>query len=155
MLSDFLSTENIVFSLESSERDESIAELLEVLISQNSKIKRDSAMKALIDRENKLSTAVIPYIAVPHAVCKSIGNTVVAIGISRNGIFFESPDEDDQNDKIVNIIFEILFDESDSHNRIHILRDILKLISNTDFMAQIMNAANVYEVLDLIKSFEV
>lgn len=154
MLSDFLTTENIIFNMESSERDESLAELLEVLLSQNDLINRNVAMDALIDRENTMSTAVFPHIAVPHAVCKSIGNTVVAVGISRKGIPFESIDENDPNDNIVNIIFEILFDESDSQNRIHILRDILKLISNMDFLNQVMKTANVYEVLDLIRAFE-
>lgn len=154
MLSDFLTIENIIFNMESSEKEESFAELLEVLLQQDNNINRDSAMNALIERENKMSTAVLPHIAVPHAVCNSIEFPVISIGISKRGIPFESIDKNCAEDNQVNIIFEILFNESDTQLHLHILRDVLRLISNPDFYQNVMKAENVHEILELIRNIE-
>ena len=91
MLSSFISPASIKVALESTEKEECFAELLEVLVAKNPEINRREAMNALITREEKMSTAVFPFVAVPHALCSSAGDTLVAVGISKAGIEFESP----------------------------------------------------------------
>ena len=58
MLSSFISPSSIKVGLESSEKEECFAELLEVLVAKNPEINRKEAMNALIAREEKMSTAV-------------------------------------------------------------------------------------------------
>lgn len=154
MLSDFLVPDNVIFNLESTERDECLAELLEVLVRQNPDIKRDMALNALYEREEKMSTAVLPFIAVPHAICKTIDSPILVMGISRKGIPFESIDENSNIENKVNIVFEILFDEKDTQRHLHLLRDILKVIVNPDFYQSVMNAKSIYEILDFINAVE-
>ena len=79
MLSSFVTPSVIKLGLESSEKEESFAELLELLVAENPKLNRKEAMEALIQREDKMSTAVLPFVAVPHALCTSAGNTLVAM----------------------------------------------------------------------------
>ena len=111
MLSSFISPASIKVALESTEKEECFAELLEVLVAENPDINRREAMTALVAREEKMSTAVFPFVAVPHALCSSAGDTLVAVGISRSGIEFESPDpKENPEHTVVNIIFEILFE---------------------------------------------
>ena len=110
MLSSFISPAVIKTGMESSEKEEGFAELLELLVAKNPKLDRKEAMEALVKREEKMSTAVLPFVAVPHALCSSAGDTLVAMGISREGIEFEAPDpEADKTRPVVNIIFDALF----------------------------------------------
>ena len=138
MLSAYLSPADIKVNLESSEKEECFAELLELIVAKNPKIKRPEAMKALIEREEKMSTAVFPCIAVPHALSKDVGDIpAIAIGISPAGIEFEpvsteSDPKASQDNPKVNIIFEILFEEKEAETHLRILRDILSIVSNPD-----------------------
>ena len=155
MLSSFVTPSVIKLGLESSEKEESFAELLELLVAENPKLNRKEAMEALIQREDKMSTAVLPFVAVPHALCSSAGNTLVAMGISREGIEFEAPDPAaDPRHPVVNIIFEILFEEKDTETHLQVLRDILELVSKPDFVKNVLQAKSSKEVYDLIEAME-
>lgn len=155
MLSSFISPSSIKVALESTEKEECFAELLEVLVAKNPELNRKEAMNALIAREEKMSTAVFPFVAVPHALCSSAGDTLVAVGISRTGIEFE-PLEPETNSEhpVVNVIFEILFEEKDTQTHLDVLRDILQLVSNPDFVKNVLQAKTSQEVYDLIESME-
>ncbi len=155
MLSSFISPSSIKVALESTEKEECFAELLEVLVAKNPELDRREAMDALIAREEKMSTAVFPFVAVPHALCGSAVNTLVAIGISRAGIEFDSPEPETNPDHpVVNVIFEILFEEKDTETHLHVLRDILQLVSNPDFVKTVLQAKTSQEVYDIIESME-
>jgi mannitol/fructose-specific phosphotransferase system IIA component (Ntr-type) len=155
MLCSFITPSSIKVALESSEKEESFAELLEVLVAKHPELNRKEAMNALITREEKMSTAVFPYVAVPHALCSSAGDTLVAIGISRQGIEFESPEpETNPEHPVVNVIFEILFEEKDTQTHLDVLRDILQLVSNPDFVKNVLQAKTSQEVYELIESME-
>ena len=155
MLSSFITPSSIKVALESSEKEESFAELLEVLVAKHPELNRKEAMNALITREEKMSTAVFPYVAVPHALCSSAEDTLVAIGISRQGIEFESPEpETNPEHPVVNVIFEILFEEKDTQTHLDVLRDILQLVSNPDFVKNVLQAKTSQEVYELIESME-
>lgn len=148
MLTSYISPSDIKFNLESTDKEECFAELLELMVSKNPKINRAEAMEALTVREDKSSTAVYPYIAVPHAVCPSIQKTSIAIGVSRRGIEF------DKSNKSVNIIFEVLFEENNTDAHLHVLRDILQLVSNPDFVKNILEAKDTLTIYDVIASLE-
>ena len=155
MLSSFISPASIKVALESTEEEECFAELLEVLVAKNPGLDRREAMTALVAREEKMSTAVFPYVAVPHALCSSAGDTLVAVGISRSGIEFESPEPETNPDHpVVNVIFEILFEEKDTETHLHVLRDILQLVSNPDFVKNVLQAKTSQEVYDFIEAQE-
>jgi mannitol/fructose-specific phosphotransferase system IIA component (Ntr-type) len=155
MLSSFIRPANIKVGLESSEKEESFAELLEILVAENPELNRREAMDALIAREEKMSTAVFPFVAVPHALCSSAGTTQVAMGISRSGIEFEAPEPETNPERpVVNVIFEILFEEKDTETHLHLLRDILEIVSQPDFVQNVLQAKTSQEVYDLIESME-
>jgi len=156
MLSGLITPADIKVSLESSEKEECFAELLEVMIANNAKVDRREALSSLIEREDKMSTAVFPHVAVPHCVCKSTSKTAISIGISKKGIEFEPVDSAaNPKNPIVNIIFEILFEEQETDMHLHVLRDILALVSNPDFFEQILNSKTSQEVYNIIESLEI
>lgn len=154
MLSSFFLPDCIKIGLESSEKEECFAELLELLVPNNKNLQRADALNALIEREDKLSTAVFPYVAVPHAVCKSVTKTSVAIGVSQKPVEFDSAESDNLKTVPVNIIFEILFEENDTQSRLDILRDILSLVSHENFLKEVLAAKTPQQVYDIIVSYE-
>lgn len=154
MISDKIDVDNIKINLESEESEECIAELLEVILQKYPEINRKEAFESLCTREEQMSTAIYPFVAVPHAVCKSAKKTSIAIGISPCGVEFENPDKSKKENVNVKVVFEILFEEDDTDGHLHILRDILQLVSNSEFIEQICLAKSSQEVLNLISSFE-
>lgn len=154
MLSSFLFPDSIKVGLESSEKEECFAELLELFIPTNPSLNRAEALEALLAREEKLSTAVFPFVAVPHAVCKSISKTTVVIGISKKPIEFDSVEPESTKTVPVNLIFEILFQENDTQSRLVALRDILSLVSNQEFLKEVLAAKTSQQVYDIIVSYE-
>lgn len=155
MICDKIDLENIKVNLESKNSEECIAELLEIIVNKNPTINRKEALNSLIAREDEMSTAIYPFIAIPHAVCKSIKKTTIAIGISPSGVIFENPNSSKKESLKVNVIFEILFEQNDTVGRLHILRDILQIVSNSEFINQICLAKSSQEVLNLISSLEI
>ena len=155
MLSNLISPDNIIVDLESEEKEECFAELLEVLVAENPKLNRKAALEALIEREDKKSTAVFPLVAVPHAASDTLSKTAIAIGVSHSGIEFEPVNSDDNSKNLIaNVIFEILFDEKDAEGHLHILRDILQLAIRPDFVKSVLKAKSSKEVYNLIVSLE-
>ena len=72
MISALLNPSDIIIRMDSTEKEEAFAELLEVIVAKDSGVNRNEAMSVLITREDKMSTAIFPYVAVPHGVCSSI-----------------------------------------------------------------------------------
>lgn len=153
MISSILKSCNICVELESTDKEESFAELLENLILVNPKLNRKSSLSALIIREEKMSTAIYPKIAVPHAVCKEIKNPLISVGISHSGIEFEPINNEKQN-PVVNIIFLVLYGENDTQNRLNVLKSIIQLVTVPDFIERVLKAKSSEEVYDLIVSLE-
>lgn len=155
MLSALIDPSDIIVRLDSTEKEECFAEFLEVIVAKNPGLNRNEAMNVLVDREDKKSTAIYPYIAVPHGVCSSIKKTAIAIGISRNGIDFEPVESaDTPTNPKVNVIFEILFEQEDTGTHLHLLRDILRLVGQPDFVEKMLQLNTAQEVYDLIASME-
>ncbi len=154
MISELITPGDIKVNLDSTERDESFAELLEIAAAKNPEINRTQALNALLEREAKMSTAVYPFVAVPHVVLKNLPKTIVSVGIDRRGIEFDSIDSKEYNPVKVNVIFEIFFDEKETDAHLNILRDILQLASNPDFVKRIKEASNQQEAYDIIAELE-
>ncbi|MCR4741626.1 MAG: PTS sugar transporter subunit IIA [Treponema sp.] len=154
MLSDYITSDKIKINLESCERDECLAELLEVMIQQRPEINRKEALQALIDREDKKSTAICPGIAVPHAICRSIKKSCLVIGVSKNKIDFGSTQSDPEVMN-VKIIFEILFEENDAETHLKMLKDIVQLIQSPNFEKNVIEAQSAAQVFDIIIKSEI
>lgn len=154
MLTDYITPADIKLNLESSDREEAFAELTELLVKKSPGINRTQVINALIERENKCSTAVFPMVAVPHAVCESAKETGIVIGVSREGIEFEPVESSDRLCPVVNIIFQIVFEKDNTDSHLNILRDILFVVSKPEFHQRVLNAQTQQELYDLLVELE-
>ena len=126
MICDLIKPQSVIFELDGTDRDEVLAELTEKLIILNPNLRRDVVFKALVEREEKMSTLVCKDLAVPHAVLSDITEPVIALGLSHKGIEFnlENPDRESNS---VKVVFAIIFPENKPGEHLQILKDILVL----------------------------
>lgn len=91
-LKSILTKETICLHLKGSSKEEIINELLDILISAKKITDRASALSAVMERENKMSTGMKHGIAIPHGKSQSLHDLVACIGISDAPIDFDALD---------------------------------------------------------------
>ncbi len=92
--SDFVSGKAIRADLRSTDKTSVIGELVESLLSAG-EIKaadKDDIVKAILKREELGSTGIGRGIAVPHTKHPSVNKLIGTVGVSTNGVEFESLD---------------------------------------------------------------
>ena len=149
MICDFIKTESIIFELNGEDRDEVLAELTERIIYLSPVLKRNDVFMALVEREEKMSTLVAEYLAVPHAVSALISEPVVVLGISHKGVEFDlSVSSKDSN--IAKLVFCIVFPEDKPGQHLQILKDILLLVKEPGFLNKVLSQEKCSEIVDII-----
>ena len=149
MLGELFPKENIVINLESEDKDELFEEMLETLVSAQPQIERTEALAALRLRESKMSTGIMPGVAVPHAISRTVRGAVGAVGISRAGIDYDSLDGSP-----VHVVFMILFAEGSSEHHLQVMRVFAELLHVPDFERCILSKKTPQEIHDFIISCE-
>ncbi len=145
VLGDIFKKETIVVNLESTEKDELFEEMVEAIHSVYPGLNREEAVRALNDRELKMTTGIMHGIAVPHAVLPSVEGTIGAIGISQRGIDYDSLDK-----APVHIVFMLLAANGQTERHVQILKQlatVLQIPGFTDKMLNCSSQAEVYKVI--------
>jgi PTS system nitrogen regulatory IIA component len=87
-----LTKETISLHLKGTNKEEIIKELLDILIAANKIEDRDTAFRAVMEREEKMSTGMKHGIAIPHGKTTCVKDLVACIGVSDNPVDFDSLD---------------------------------------------------------------
>ena len=146
-LLEFLNQNLIKTPLESYEKEEVLAEILELLVSQNKVTDRDMAYDALIEREDKGSTGIGEGIAIPHTRIDVVDGEgiAVALGISPEGIDFEAID-----DEPVYILFMIIGSKEDVGLYMNVLAETAKLLQQQGIFNKLVTAESPEEVWQIL-----
>jgi mannitol/fructose-specific phosphotransferase system IIA component (Ntr-type) len=144
-LSDIFGQERIKLNLEGKTKDEVFEELVETIAEPHPEYDRREMLRAVISREDRMNTAILPGVAVPHGYCNAVGGIVGAIGFSRAGIKYDSPEP-------VHAIFMLLMDESSREQHLLVLSRLLELF-NSQVFAVIQTAKSPREVYDMLYRF--
>src|SRR6185295_3011798 len=91
-ITEFLSKAGIKIGLQSSEKEDTLKELVDVLAEVQDIGDKKSILKALVERESLGSTGIGQGIAIPHGKTEKIKELVAVLGISKKGINFEALD---------------------------------------------------------------
>ena len=91
---DFLSKKAILTEIKSTNKEDVIKEMVDLLIESSDveKRNRNKLIDALMSREALGSTAIGQGIAIPHAKCDCVDKLVAAFGLSKKGVDFDSLD---------------------------------------------------------------
>ncbi|MBI4878234.1 MAG: PTS sugar transporter subunit IIA [Planctomycetes bacterium] len=108
-----------------------------------------SVLEALVARERSMSTGMENGVAIPHCSMEQVNDTLVSLGVSREGIDFESIDE-----KPARLILLLVTPKNKTKVHIRTLAEIAKLLNDADFRGRLVAAETPQEVLDLIRRRE-
>lgn len=145
-LIDMIEEKIVKTPLVSKDKPDVLRELVQILKDAGEIDDFDSALKAVQEREDKMSTGLEKGIAVPHAKTDAVSSLKLAIGIAPQGIDFNSMDHEPSM-----LFFLLLASPGQSGPHVEALSEIAKLAHSTSFCKALINADNAQEVVDLMK----
>ena len=138
----------ILPSLTAVERNKAIDEIMDALVEAGA-VKaelRDEFVKSIIKREKRGSTGFGHGVAVPHVKHPAIDKLTVAIGISQQGVEFNSLDQ-----QPVYSIFLLLSPEDKPEDHLDAMEVIFGNLSQETFRRFLRQATTVEEILTLLE----
>ncbi len=146
-LIDFIQEENIVTNITAATKDEAIAKLTDVLISTNHlRVDRDKLLSTFLEREKEASTCVGAGLAIPHGILEGERKMCGVMGLSRDGLNFETPDG-----RPVHCMVLLATPDSERDRHLEVIAALARAIGRDEgIQEQLFNAesaAHAYEVL--------
>ena len=144
-----LNQRTITISISYSDKQSVIETLLDLAIKTSQIKDRSEALKAVLDREELMSTGLERGVAVPHAKSQAANELTMALGISKEGIDFQSADG-----KPSHLFFFLLAPMSAAGPNVQVLAQIARLTSNAQFCRALIEATSPKEALEVIRNAE-
>lgn len=143
-ISEILTKEFIIASMESTSKNDAIIELLN-LFKDDPRVKdMELVQNAVLERENIMSTGVGKGFAIPHAKTNAINDIIVAFGKLKEPIDFKSLDE-----QPVSFIFLLVGKESHVGPHIKLLSRISRMMNKDEFRDALLNSKSSEDIYNL------
>lgn len=135
--------------VEGKDKNAVITELVNLLDNNGLLLNRNAVLEAVFVREKTRSTGIGSGIAIPHGKCKGVKELVMAIGIAREPIDFESVDG-----KPVTIIILLVSPTDQTGPHIQALARISRLMLDEQFRQSLKTAGSAEELYELLNNKE-
>ena len=143
-----LSCDTISLELKSGTKDGVIEEMTDLLMAAG-KIKgiedRKVVLKAVMDREKKMSTGMQNGIAIPHGKTDAVESLVAALGVKKEGIDFGSLDGQPSR-----IFVMTISPDNRTGPHIQFLAEISRQLNDPKIRDAILNAKSREEIIELL-----
>jgi len=148
-LYDIFSPELIKIGLESEDKEEVFEELVDVFCQTKDINYRDDILKALWEREYKMSTGIKKGIAIPHGKSTRVEKVQGVLGISKKGIDYDALDG-----QPVYLLFMIFVPQTDSEDHLRLLKRLSGLLGNHQFYTELLAQNNPQSASRIIEKYE-
>ena len=148
-ITDFLNPKGIKLDLESTEKEDCLKELVDLLSDVVDVGDKKNIVKALSERENLGSTGIGQGIAIPHGKTDRVKELVSVLGISRKGVNFEALDGEP-----VYILFLLVAPKDTAGPHLKALAQISRMLRDTYFCELIRRCKTPEDVYELIQKEE-
>ena len=152
-LIDFVHEEHVTTKLGGQTKEEAIAQLTELLVrSYPVHIDKESLLRSVLDRESRISTCVGRGLAIPHGELPEGDAIAGVIGISREGLSFDTPDQ-----RPVHCMVLLATPPSLRDRHLEVLAALARTIgSDRNLQLQLFNAKSPAHVCQILRheSFE-
>jgi len=135
--------------LEGKDKNAVITELVDLLDANGLLLDRNTALEAVLVREQTKSTGIGSGIAIPHGKCKAVKELVIAIGITDEPIDFQSVDG-----KPVTIVILLVSPADQTGPHIQALARISRLMLDEQFKQSLEKASSAEQVYELLNNKE-
>ena len=140
-----LSEDTIIINLKGVTKEEIISEMVDLLVVRGKIKDRDSALRAVLEREQKMSTGMQHGIAIPHGKTDSVEKLVTAMALKKEGVDFGSMDG-----KPSTIFIMTISSVSRTGPHIQFLSEISQVLNDPDKRERILRANSAAEVLEIL-----
>ncbi len=147
-LADFIAKDAIIAELKSTQRDDVIREMVEMLADSGAINKPDveAITKAIIEREKHGSTGFGKGVAVPHVKAAAVQKRVGAIGRSTVGVDFAALDQ-----APVYTVMMLLSPPTNPDGHLQAMESIFKHLQEDNFRRFLRQADTREKIYDLIE----
>jgi fructose-specific phosphotransferase system IIA component len=135
----------IKIPLEGKDKNAVITELVDVLDANHLLTDKNNALDAVMQRERTRSTGIGSGIAIPHGKCTAVKELVMALGITKQPIDFESIDS-----KPVRIVLLLISPVNQTGPHIQALAKISRLMLDDIFKLKLEKCTTAAQAYDLI-----
>ncbi len=144
-ITDILKKDLILSDLQAQEKHDILQELA-LVAAPAAGLPADEILNVLAERERIGSTGLGDGIGIPHGKIKELQNPVICLGLSRQGVDFESMDE-----LPTHIFFLLLTSDNSAGLNLTLLAQISRMLKNGPFKEILLNAANRDEIYAAIE----
>ena len=122
-----------------------VLEQLVAPLAARTKTTAKDLVRVLMERERLGSTGIGGGIGIPHGKLKDLDNLVLGVGLSRQGVDFESLDR-----RPTHIFFLLITPENSTGLHLKLLARISRILKNETFKEKLMAADDAEDVLAAI-----
>ena len=150
-LLEYMSEDRIIIDLKSREKEEVFEEMAPLFVAGNviDADELDEFIEGLKEREKLTATGMQDGIAVPHAKSPRVHKIALALGISKEGVNFESMDGQPSK-----YIFMIAAPKGTKEEHLDLLAMISELSYSEEVLEKLSQAQSKSEVLEILENFE-
>lgn len=141
-----LDPKRIVLELKGNTKSEVLLEMIEVLSKSEGVTDGNALRKAILDREEIMSTGVGLTIAVPHAKLPSVKQFTLGLARSTRGIAYDSLDG-----KPVNVIVMIAAPDNDQNTYLRVLAAAMHVLRNEQNRKAILASKTAEDIVAVFK----
>jgi PTS system fructose-specific IIC component len=146
-LSKLLSDNLVVADLSVKTKEEAVAALLDRICSEYPLLDRDKLADAIAEREREENTSYGHGFAFPHARTDEVNRMYIAVGLSKNGLVGQTPDNEP-----LRVVCLMLTPSNISQFYLQTLSAFARLARNGEYLQKLLHARNSAEVIDVIHS---
>lgn len=146
--SDFVSTKSICSELESTDKESVISELVDSLLGAGDikEADRDDIIKAIMKREELGSTGIGRGVAVPHTKHPSVSKLVGTVGVSTEGVEFDSLDGEK-----VQLFFLLVSPPDRPGDHLRALENISRQLRDETFCRFLKQSKTAEDIMQLLE----
>jgi PTS system fructose-specific IIC component/PTS system nitrogen regulatory IIA component len=139
----------IKVDLEAEDKEEAFEEMVDQFCQATRNNAREEILKALREREAKMSTGIHKGIAVPHGKTNVVEDVFGFLGISRKGVDYDALDGEP-----VYLLFMIVAPPKDSEKHLRILKRLAELLENPQFYMDLLSQKDPQGAYNVICKYE-
>ena len=148
-LCDYLTAKTICLDLKSRQKNEAVAELVELLGDNPAVRDRQEFLGAVFAREIENTTGIGDGVAIPHARTDSVADFVAAVGCSKAGVEFNSVDG-----KPAKLVILMGIPKRMVREYLKLLAHLSLLLKQKDFVRSVLAAPDAAGILAAFASHE-
>jgi len=144
-IKDFVNKKAIKLDLQSTEKEDALKELVDVLAEVQNIGDKKAIVQTLVERENLGSTGIGQGIAIPHGKTDKVDDLVAVLGISQKGVDFEALDGEP-----VYIFFLLVAPKDSPGPHLKALAQISRLLRDSyvcDLLKRCQSAEEAYDII--------